>query len=72
MKKINSKLFYKILFCTGICPFLAPFVYYLIHIFIHKEYWNLFELCILWSFVYWPTYIAGLIAIVFSVYKLKN
>ena len=72
MKKINSKLIYKILFFTGFCPFLAPFIYYFILIFAHNQHWNLFDLWVLWSFVYWPLYVAGLIAIVFSVYKLKR
>ena len=52
--------------------FLAPFIYYFILIFAHNEQWNLFDLWILWSFVYWPTYIAGVITIAFSVYKLKK
>ena len=72
MKKINNKLLYKILFFIGLCPFLAPFIYYFILIFAHNEHWNLLDLWILWSFVYWPTYIAGVITIAFSVYKLKN
>ena len=72
MKRINYKNIYKILFFIGLCPFLAPFIYYFILIFAHNEHWNLFDLWILWSFVYWPLYVVGLIAIVFSDYKLKR
>lgn len=70
MKKENI---YKLLFILGICPFVAPFFYYLILLFIHSSNsLTIAELLVMWSFVYWPTYLIGIALIVISIYKLKN
>lgn len=67
---IKNKLIYKILFLTGLCTFLAPFVYWVILNYVHNTPWELFDLIVFWSVIYWPTYIAGIVAIAFSAYKL--
>lgn len=69
---VKNNLIYKILFLVGLCPFLAPFIYYFILIYIHGTPWELFDLIVFWSVIYWPTYIAGIVAMAFSAYKLKK
>ena len=68
----NNNLPFKIIFIMGMCPFLAPLIYYFILIYAHGTPWELFDLLVFWSVVYWPTYIAGLIAIVYSLFKMKK
>ena len=70
---MKKSLIWKLLLFISLCPFIAPFFYYgILHI-VHNQYsWTLFDLLILWSYVYWPTYIIGLIVFGISMYKLKK
>jgi len=64
---------WKLLFLMGLCPFLAPFFDYFIKLVAHNEHWwTLTDVLILWSFLYWPTYVLGLFLSVFAAYKLKK
>ena len=70
MKKENI---YKLLFLLGLCPFLAPFIYYFMLLIIHNSNsLTLIDLLIMWSFVYWPIYLIGIVLLVISIYKLKK
>lgn len=59
----------KVLIGTGIGIFILPFVLGLYHMWI--ENWNLLDWLILYSFVYWPTYVFGVVLIVggWMIYK---
>ena len=65
---MKKKLIWKILLFIGIIPLIIPFVlgFYRMSI----ESWTLPDWLIMYSFVYWPTYIIGLVLIVISVYKI--
>ena len=60
-----KKLLWKLLFLAGLVPFILPIVIGLYTVTI--ESWELFDWIVLYSFVYWPTYLAGLIVIVISL-----
>ena len=54
---INRKYLWHIHLIVGIIPFLLPIVlgFYRMSI----ESWTLFDWLILYSFIYWPTYLLG-------------
>ena len=60
-----KKLLWKLLFLAGLVPFILPIVIGLYTMTI--ESWEFFDWIVLYSFVYWPTYLAGLIVIVISL-----
>ena len=60
-----KKLLWKLLFLAGLVPFILPIVIGLYTMTI--ESWELFDWIVLYSFVYWPTYLVGLIVIVISL-----
>ena len=69
---MKKKLMWKIVLFVGLCPFIAPFFYYFLQILVHERYsWSLAEMLIVWSFLYWPTYLSGLVLTVVSIFKLK-
>ena len=67
---MKNKLIWKILLIIGIIPFVIPFVlgFYRMSI----ESWTLPDWLIMYSFVYWPTYIVGLVLITISIFKLAK
>lgn len=67
MKKIIS---WKIILFLGICPFAVPVVLGPYRMTI--ETWTLMDWLVLYSFVYWPTYIIGLVLMAAAVYKLTK
>ena len=70
---MNKSIIWKLILFIGLSPFVAPFIYYLVLQIVHNQYsWTLFELLVLWSFVYWPTYIVGLVLIFLSAYKIHK
>ena len=70
---MRKNLIWKFLFFLSLCPFIAPFFYYVLQHLVHNHYsWTLLDMLILWSFVYWPTYLIGLILLAISTYKLKK
>lgn len=70
---MKKGLIWKILLVIGLCPLMAPFFYYFLQQLVHNDYsWTLIEMLILWSFLYWPTYLIGLVIIAISIYKLKK
>ena len=57
---------WKVLLLIGICPFVLPFLFS----FTRMSTWTLTDWLIMYSYVYWPTYLIGAACIVLSVYKL--
>ncbi|MBE5947681.1 MAG: hypothetical protein E7261_01500 [Lachnospiraceae bacterium] len=67
---MKNKLIWKILLFIGIIPLIIPFIlgFYRMSI----ESWTLPDWLIMYSFVYWPTYIVGLVLITISIFKLAK
>lgn len=59
---------YKIILAMGICPFILPFILGVYRMSI--ESWTMLDWLVIYSFIYWPTYIIGLALILFAVSKL--
>ena len=70
---MKKTLIWKVLFVIGLCPFAAPFFYYLLQIFAHgNSSWTIVEMIVLWSFLYWPTYLIGLLLVTVALCMLKT
>ena len=70
---MKKRFIWKLLLLIGACPFAVPFFYYLLMHFVHNHYSEtLPTILILWSFLYWPTYLIGLVLLAISIYKLKK
>jgi len=65
---VRKKIIWKLLLVMGIIPFIVPFVLGLYRMSI--ESWNYGDWLILYSLVYWPTYLIGLVLIAISIFKL--
>lgn len=65
---MKKKLIWKLLLIVGVIPFVIPFVLGIYRMSI--ESWNYGDWLILYSFVYWPTYLIGLVLIAISIFKL--
>ena len=61
---------WKLLLLLGLVPFLLPVCLGLYRMRI--ETWTMVDWLVLYSFLYWPTYLVGLLLIVISVYKLTH
>ena len=66
----RRKLWWTILI-LGVLPFTIPFLGFAYEM-LNASSWTLFDYCFLYSFLYWPTYVLGLILIIVSVCKLKK
>ncbi len=73
-KDMQKKTLWKIITFIGTIPFIAPFAAAIWNIYMIHSHpgWTVFEFVFIYSFLYWPTYILGLIAIVLGVYRLKK
>ena len=65
---MKPKLRWKILLAIGISAFVIPFIigFYRMSI----ESWKLADWLVMYSFVFWPTYLVGVVLIVVSVKRL--
>jgi len=68
---MKSKVLWWVLLVIGILPFAAPFIGFGYEM-INASSWTLGDWLILYSFVYWPTYVIGFLLILLSVCKLKK
>jgi len=68
---MNNRMLWRILLIVGIIPFTAPFIGFAYEM-INSSSWILIDWLVLYSFIYWPTYIIGLILIIVSIYKLRK
>ena len=60
-----KKLLWKLLFLAGIVPFVVPVILGIYRMSI--EHWEYLDWLILYSYIYWPTYVAGIILIGISL-----
>ncbi len=71
---MKKSFIWNILLIIGIIPFVLPFILGIYRMSI--ESWNLFDWLVLYSFIYWPTYIAGLVCVAvyvcYRIIKKKN
>ena len=65
---MNKDTVWKLLLLLGICPFVIPVVTSVTRM----STWTVLDWLIMYSFLYWPTYAAGLALIVFAVYRLRR
>ena len=65
---MNQGLIWKILLVLGIFPFVLPFVLGIYRMSI--ESWTMIDWLVLYSFIYWPTYVVGIVLIIVSLKKL--
>ena len=66
-----QKWMWKILLCLGCVPFLIAVGFCLVTCL--TDSWSSFWDCvILYSFLYWPTYVIGIVLIVLSVVKIRK
>lgn len=68
---MKKGLVWKIVLAVGIVPFVYPFASYLYQLWISTR-WTLTEWLILYSYVYWPTYLVGLVLTVISLLMLRR
>ena len=67
---MKNKRFWWFLLAIGVIPFAAPFIGFGYEM-LNSSSWSLMDWLILYSFVYWPTYLVGFVLIAISVYKLR-
>ena len=68
---MKNKRLWWFLLAVGLIPFAAPFVGFAYEM-LNSSSWSLIDWLVLYSFVYWPTYLVGLTLIAISVYKLMK
>ena len=68
---MKNKRIWWIMLVIGVFPFVIPFLGFAYEM-INSSSWSLFDYWVLYSFLYWPTYIIGIIMIIISVYKLNK
>ena len=68
---MKKKIIWWVLLIVGIIPFAFPFINFLYEMTVSSS-WTLGDWLLLYSFVYWPTYIVGLILLALSIYKLRK
>ena len=68
---MKSKKLWQVLLIIGIIPFAAPFIGFVYEM-INSSSWTLVDWLVLYSFVYWPTYVIGLFLTIISVCKLRK
>ena len=68
---MKNKRLWWFLLAVGLIPFAAPFIGFAYEM-LNSSSWSLMDWLVLYSFVYWPTYLVGLALIAISVYKLMK
>ena len=64
---MKKYLIWNFLLIIGIIPFVLPFIlgFYKMTI----ESWTMFDWLVMYSFIYWPTYLVGAVTIAVSVVR---
>ena len=65
---MNKNVIWKIILFAGFLPFIIPVIWGIYHISVQSASFS--DFIILYSFLYWPAYIIGIILIVLSFIKL--
>lgn len=68
---MKHKKLWWLLLMIGMLPLLAPFIGFAYEM-INASSWTLVDWLVLYSFVYWPTYIIGILLIAISARKLRK
>ena len=73
----NRKVFWKVLLVIGILPFAIPLlISFISAIFglglFYAEGLSGVDFLVLWSFIFWPTYVIGVFAIIISIIKIND
>ena len=68
---MKNKRLWWFLLVVGLIPFAAPFLGFAYEM-LNSSSWPLMDWLVLYSFVYWPTYLVGFVLIAISVYKLMK
>ena len=68
---MKNKRFWWFLLAVGLIPFAAPFIGFAYEM-LNSSSWSLVDWLVLYSFVYWPTYLVGFVLIAISAYKLRK
>ena len=68
---MKNKMIWQLLLIIGIIPFIAPFISFVYEILIFSS-WTLIDWLVMYSFIYWPTYVVGIILIIVSISKLHK
>ena len=67
---MKGNLRWKLLLAAGLLPLVVPVLlgFYRMSI----ESWTMADWLVLYSFIYWPTYLVGLVVIGLALYKLME
>ena len=68
---MEKKKLWRTLLVLGIIPFVVPFLGFAYEM-LNSSSWTLHDYWFLYSVVYWPTYIPGLLLMILSAYKLMK
>ena len=68
---MKNKRLWWFLLAVGLIPFAAPFIGFAYEM-LNSSSRPLMDWLVLYSFVYWPTYLVGLALIAISAYKLRK
>ena len=68
---MKNKRLWWFLLAVGLIPFAVPFLGFAYEM-LNSSSWSLVDWLVLYSFVYWPTYLVGFVLIAISVYKLMK
>ncbi len=77
IKKKNRKVLWKVLLVIGILPFAIPLLLsFISSIFglglFYADGLSGIDFLVLWSFIFWPTYVIGVFVIILSIIKINN
>ena len=62
---MKKSILWNILLIIGIVPFILPFAFGIYKISI--ESWTMFDWLVMYSYIFWPTYIVGAVVIAISI-----
>ena len=68
---MKKNFIWRILLVAGLCPFAFPFIMFVYQIMV-SDAWTLIDWLIMYSVIYWPTYIGGTILTAISINRLKK
>ena len=68
---MKNKMIWQLLLIIGIIPFIALFIGFVYEILISSS-WTLIDWLVMYSFIYWPTYVVGMILIIVSISKIHK
>ena len=67
---MKRKILWWGLMVVGVVPFAAPFLCFIYEMMVGSSF-TLADWLVLYSFIYWPSYLVGLVLIILSVIMLK-